>query len=143
MIGVLITGETPVPHRVNDIELNQRDRPTWTIVTYCRVSGARRQRPAKWLVNPAHAVNCRSRPYKDPAMSSTLLRQFACLIVACGIAQAASEPFEIKAGDRVVLIGDTWFEREGVAAALESRLYQRWAPRSFSVRNLSFAADRP
>lgn len=75
-------------------------------------------------------------------MSSTLLRQFACLIVACGLAFGA-EPFEIKAGDRVVLIGDTLFEREGVAAALESRLYQRWAPRAFSVRNLSFAADRP
>ncbi len=79
-------------------------------------------------------------------MSSTLLRLLTCLIVACGIAglaHSASEPFEIKAGDRVVLIGDTWFEREGVAAALESRLYQRWAPRAFSVRNLSFAADRP
>jgi len=76
-------------------------------------------------------------------MSHALLRHFACLIAACGIAHAASEPFEIKAGDRVVLIGDTWFEREGVAAALEARLYQRWAPRVFSVRNLSFAADRP
>ena len=76
-------------------------------------------------------------------MSSTLLRQLTCLIVACGIAHAANEPFEIKAGDRVVLIGDTWFEREGVMASLETRLYQRWAPRAFTVRNLSFAADRP
>lgn len=76
-------------------------------------------------------------------MSPFVLHRLTCLIVACGFAHAASEPFEIKAGDRVVLIGDTWFEREGVAAALESRLYQRWAPRSFSVRNLSFAADRP
>ncbi|MBA3697735.1 MAG: hypothetical protein H0W78_02550 [Planctomycetes bacterium] len=75
-------------------------------------------------------------------MTSTLLRHLACLIVACGFAYTA-DPFEIKAGDRVVLIGDTWFEREGVAAALEARLYQRWAPRAFSVRNLSFAADRP
>lgn len=74
-------------------------------------------------------------------MPSALLRSFACLIVASAV--FAAEPFEIKAGDRVVLIGDTLFEREGVAAALESRLYQRWAPRAFSVRNLSFAADRP
>jgi putative heme-binding domain-containing protein len=74
-------------------------------------------------------------------MPVALLRTLACLIVACVV--FAAEPFEIKAGDRVVLIGDTLFEREGVAAALESRLYQRWAPRAFSVRNLSFAADRP
>ena len=71
-----------------------------------------------------------------------LVRCFTAIV--CLAAQlAAADPFEIKAGDRVVLIGDTWFEREGVAAALESRIYQRWAPRAFSVRNLSFAADRP
>jgi putative heme-binding domain-containing protein len=74
-------------------------------------------------------------------MPVSLLRSLACLIVASAV--FAADPFEIKAGDRVVLIGDTLFEREGVAAALESRLYQRWAPRAFSVRNLSFAADRP
>ena len=63
------------------------------------------------------------------------------LVVA--VQAVAVEPFEIKAGDRVVVIGDTWFEREGVAAELETLMHQRWAPRVFSVRNLSFAADRP
>ncbi|HEX3135133.1 MAG TPA: PVC-type heme-binding CxxCH protein [Planctomycetota bacterium] len=67
-----------------------------------------------------------------------------CVLIAWVMSSLwAAEPFEIKAGDRVVVIGDTLFEREGVAAALEAHLYQRWAPRTFSVRNLSFAADRP
>ncbi len=77
-------------------------------------------------------------------MSLTPLRPFLTLaLMVVGAAALAAEPFEIRAGDRVVVIGDTWFEREGVAAALETRLYQRWAPRPFTVRNLSFAADRP
>jgi putative heme-binding domain-containing protein len=74
--------------------------------------------------------------------------RFLLLICAamCGLLLgkvSAADAFDIKAGDRVVILGDTLFEREGVAAALESRLYQHFAPRAFSVRNLSFAADRP
>ena len=79
-------------------------------------------------------------------MSLISLRRFwflALLTVGCAGQTVTAEPFEIKAGDRVVVIGDTWFEREGVAAELETLMHQRWAPRNFSVRNLSFAADRP
>ena len=80
-------------------------------------------------------------------MSFRSLSLFVCVIAFSYLNFAAvvtaAEPFDIKAGDRVVLLGDTFFEREGVSAALETRLYQRWAPNAFTVRNLSFAADRP
>ena len=64
-----------------------------------------------------------------------------CSLLMSGV--SAADAFDIKAGDRVVLLGDPFFEREGVSAALETRLYQRWAPNAFTVRNLSYAADRP
>jgi putative heme-binding domain-containing protein len=67
----------------------------------------------------------------------------AVLLLALAVGLSGEEPVEVRAGDRVLLIGDTLFEREGVAAALETRLYQRWAPRAFTVRNLSVSADRP
>ena len=79
-------------------------------------------------------------------MSLISLRPFlflALITVGCAALTVAADSFEITAGDRVVVIGDTWFEREGVAAELETLMHQRWAPRVFSVRNLSFAADRP
>jgi hypothetical protein len=71
----------------------------------------------------------RSPAAKDPVMSLISLRRFlflALLTVGCAGQTVAAEPFEIKAGDRVVVIGDTWFEREGVAAELETLMHQRF-----------------
>ena len=70
-----------------------------------------------------------------------LLAALALALFAGEAAQAAAVP--IEAGDRVVLIGDTLFEREGISAALELRLHQHIAPLAITVRNLSFSADRP
>ncbi len=58
-------------------------------------------------------------------------------------AAAGAEELALHEGERVVLIGDTLFEREGSAAALEMRLHLHAAPLAITVRNLSFSADRP
>ena len=54
-----------------------------------------------------------------------------------------AEPFEIRAGDRVLLIGDTLLEREGTFGAIESRMQAQFPERHFTVRNLAFSADTP
>ncbi|MEY5027588.1 MAG: hypothetical protein RLZZ244_3116 [Verrucomicrobiota bacterium] len=51
----------------------------------------------------------------------------------------AAQPFAIQSGDRVLIMGDTLLEREGSAAALESRMEAE----GVVVRNLSFSADLP
>ncbi|MCE9612328.1 MAG: hypothetical protein K8R23_19185 [Chthoniobacter sp.] len=56
---------------------------------------------------------------------------------------AATAPFEILAGDRVLFLGDALLEREGTYGYLETRMHEQFADRSFTVRNLSFAGDTP
>jgi putative heme-binding domain-containing protein len=56
---------------------------------------------------------------------------------------APGAPVDIKAGDRVLIMGDTLLEREGAAGALESRMARKFASVPFMVRNLSFSADLP
>ena len=56
---------------------------------------------------------------------------------------SAQAPFQIQSGDRVLFMGDTLLEREGAAAALESRLLESAAGVPVTVRNLSFSADLP
>jgi hypothetical protein len=53
------------------------------------------------------------------------------------------EPFEIREGDRVLLLGDTLLERENSFGYLEARLHEQFADRKFTVRNLSWAGDTP
>ncbi|MEI6871668.1 MAG: PVC-type heme-binding CxxCH protein, partial [Verrucomicrobiota bacterium] len=64
-------------------------------------------------------------------------------LLTCSVATHASVPFEIKSGDRVLLMGDTLMEREGSAAALETLLTQHFDGVQFTARNLSFSADLP
>ena len=64
------------------------------------------------------------------------------LLVAPALVQA-SDSFPIHAGDRVLLLGDSLLEREGSAAALESRLVNHALDVPFTVRNLAFSADLP
>ncbi|MEQ1862489.1 MAG: HEAT repeat domain-containing protein [Chthoniobacteraceae bacterium] len=58
-------------------------------------------------------------------------------------ASRAAEPFEIKDGDRVLLLGDTLLERENSYGTLELRMHEQFPERKFSVRNLSWAGETP
>jgi len=53
------------------------------------------------------------------------------------------QPFEVKEGDRVLLLGDTLLEREGSYGYFETRMQEQFADRHFIVRNLAFSADTP
>lgn len=54
-----------------------------------------------------------------------------------------AEPFELKDGDRVLFIGDTFFEREVDFGHLETRLTAAFPDRNVTFRNLGWAADTP
>src|SRR5882762_8323596 len=56
---------------------------------------------------------------------------------------AAAEPFELKDGDRVLFIGDTFFEREVDYGHIETRLTAAFPDRNITFRNLAWAADTP
>ncbi len=62
--------------------------------------------------------------------------------MAVGLVQAAG-PFELKDGDRVVFLGDTFFEREGDYGAIEMRLTAAFPNRNVTYRNLAWSGDTP
>jgi hypothetical protein len=74
-------------------------------------------------------------------LSSVALAVSYSLLAAQPLQAAA--PFPIQPGERVLFMGDTLLEREGAAAALESRMARRFAQTPFITRNLSFSADLP
>lgn len=51
------------------------------------------------------------------------------------------EPFELLDGDRVVLLGGTFFERAQRYGYLETAMQLRFPDRKFSVRNLGWSGD--
>src|SRR5271154_3892993 len=55
----------------------------------------------------------------------------------------ARETFELRGGDRVVLVGDTLIEREQESGWLETEMAADFADRHFIVRNLGWSADTP
>src|SRR5438094_10477875 len=60
------------------------------------------------------------------------------ILVGQGI---AAEPFELKDGDRVVLIGNTLIEREQRYGYWEQALTSRWPDRNITFRNLGWSGD--
>ena len=58
-------------------------------------------------------------------------------------AVAAAPPFELRDGDRVLFIGDTFFEREVDYGCIEARLTAAFPDRNITFRNLGWAADTP
>jgi glucose/arabinose dehydrogenase len=69
----------------------------------------------------------------------------ACLVVLSSLLslRAADERFDLKEGDRVLFIGDTFFEREVDYGHIEARLTTTFADRDVTFRNLSWAGDTP
>jgi glucose/arabinose dehydrogenase len=58
-------------------------------------------------------------------------------------APAPVEPFELRDGDRVVLLGDTLFERERSLGYVETLMTVQYPDRKISFRNLGWGADLP
>jgi putative heme-binding domain-containing protein len=65
------------------------------------------------------------------------------LFVFTAVATRAAEPFEIKEGDRVLLLGDALLERENTYGYLETRMQEQFPDRHFTVRNLSWSGETP
>src|SRR5437016_4357132 len=55
----------------------------------------------------------------------------------------AAPPFELRDGDRIVLIGDTLIEREQTFGYLELALTARFPDRNVTFRNIGWSADTP
>ncbi len=60
------------------------------------------------------------------------------LLVWCG---AARGQMELSAGDRVVLLGGTFLEREGRDAYIETALTSYWPDRHITFRNMGWSGD--
>src|SRR5688572_7593958 len=56
-------------------------------------------------------------------------------------AACAAQPFELRDGDRVVLVGDTFIEREQTYSYLETLFVTRWPQRKITFRNLGWSGD--
>src|SRR5678816_1479250 len=76
-----------------------------------------------------------------PAMRSLII--FLLLFVFLPARADDPAPFEIREGDRVVLLGDALLERENTYGYLETRMHEQFPDRKFIVRNLSWAGDTP
>jgi len=75
------------------------------------------------------------RSFAFVVIASLLCAQFA-------VAQS-SGPFELREGDRVVLLGDDLIEREQSYGYLEFLLTTQYADRNVTFRNLGWSADTP
>jgi hypothetical protein len=63
------------------------------------------------------------------------------LLLPSGVRAAGDKPFELTDGDRVVLIGGTFIEREQSYSYLETLFHVAWPDRKFTVRNLGWSGD--
>ncbi len=67
----------------------------------------------------------------------------SCIWVAARLQGAPTNSFELHSGDRVLFIGDTFFEREVDSGAIETALTAHWSGENVTFRNLAWAADSP
>ena len=75
----------------------------------------------------------------SPSRLFTVFALFAALWLPARA--AAPEPFELKDGDRVLFIGDTFFEREVDYGHIETRLTAAFPDRNITFRNLGWSGD--
>jgi lysophospholipase L1-like esterase len=73
------------------------------------------------------------------------LRLYLLIVGLAGVLQLApahaAEPFELKHGDRVVLLGNTLIEREQRDGYWETALTRRYPGRAVTFRNLGWSGD--
>ena len=65
------------------------------------------------------------------------------LLISTAFAASPTNAFELRNGDRVLFMGDTFFEREGDYGHIETRLTAAFPERNVTFRNLSWAGDTP
>src|SRR5881275_2473054 len=70
-----------------------------------------------------------------------LFPALAALVALAGPAARAAEPFELKDGDRVVVVGNTLIEREQRYGYWEAALTAAWPDRNVTFRNLGWSGD--
>src|SRR4051812_40640742 len=75
------------------------------------------------------------------ARGGTRMKYAMVLLVLVAAAQAAPPTFELVAGDRVLFIGNTFFERDIQHNYLETLLTGRWRTRNITFRNLGWSGD--
>src|SRR5262245_38588312 len=68
---------------------------------------------------------------------------FTLLAFAAASVASHAAPFELKDGDRVLLLGDALLERENTYGHLETRMHEQFPNVRFSVRNLSWSGETP
>jgi putative heme-binding domain-containing protein len=71
------------------------------------------------------------------------MHKLLLFLTALMVLTARAENFELRDGDRVVLLGDTLIEREQESGWLETILHASFADRHVIVRNLGWSADTP
>ena len=64
-------------------------------------------------------------------------------VAARGAEPSAPSPFELRAGDRVVFLGDRMIEGEQYQAWVEVMLTSRFPDRAITFRNLGWSGDTP
>ena len=114
-----------------------------TIVAEARTKGG--QAPRRLGACPPFARVC-NRPPTPPAPESPLRASFPCLIglliiVAAPAARGEPPRFELNAGDRVVLVGDTLIERDQRYGYLETMLTLLNPGKDLTFRNLGWSGD--
>lgn len=79
-------------------------------------------------------------------MKSLRLLPLSFLLLVCSLPAARAQNtnnFELRDGDRVVFLGDTFFERETRFGFIEHLLTTHWPERNVTFRNLGWSADTP
>ena len=74
---------------------------------------------------------------------SLAVRRVAGLACTLLIPSAYAAGLELKDGDRVVFLGDTFLERESDYGHLEAALTRKFSDRNVTFRNLAWAGDTP
>jgi len=77
-------------------------------------------------------------PARTPALICLLLS-----VAARGAEPSAPSPVELRAGDRVVFLGDRMIEGEQYQAWVEVMLTSRFPDRAITFRNLGWSGDTP
>lgn len=67
----------------------------------------------------------------------------ACLVLIGLVTPGWGAKLELKNGDRVAFIGDTFVEREQVGDYIETMLLSRFPDQNVTFRNLGYSADTP
>ena len=77
------------------------------------------------------------------SLSRSLVSLVLIVLVAPWCAAQSPSRLELRAGDRVVLLGDTLIEREQASGWVELMLTTRFPDRDITFRNLGWSGDTP